>query len=115
MSRQWFKMVETEEEEEVLYSCRMIIMDMDFQELSIEIMQDNRITNITVISTYNLAENRARFITEIRGLDSQNGSICPLDWPIRISSESMKSDIQMVILSRLSMRTTTSVALGDIS
>lgn len=62
-------MVEEEEVEEVLYSCRMIIVDSYFQEHYIEIAHDNRTTSDTVISTYKLAENLARLKTGLRGLD----------------------------------------------
>lgn len=62
---------EEEEEEEVLYSCWMITVDIDFQECNVEITQDNRTCSNTIISTYNLVENRARLTVETRGLDWQ--------------------------------------------
>lgn len=59
---------EEEEKEEVIYSCWMIIMDIDFQEHSVEITQDNRTRSNMIISTYNSIDNRARLDFEIRGL-----------------------------------------------
>lgn len=49
-------MVEEEEEEEVL--GRIIIIDIDFQERGVEIMQDNCSRSNMTISTYNQVENR---------------------------------------------------------
>lgn len=41
MPWEWFRMVEEKnEEEEVIYTCKMIIVDIDFQECIVEIMQD---------------------------------------------------------------------------
>lgn len=38
MPREWFKMVEEEDEEgEAFYSCKMIIVDIDFRERNVEI------------------------------------------------------------------------------
>lgn len=59
---EWLKVVEEEEDEEVLYSCRTIIVEIDFQERSVEIQQDNRTKSNMIISTYNIAENRARLM-----------------------------------------------------
>lgn len=43
MPREWLKMVEEkDEEEEVFYSCLMIIVDFDFRERNVEITQDKR-------------------------------------------------------------------------
>lgn len=59
MPREWFEIVEEkgkkEEEEEVLFSCRMIIVDIDFQNRRIGITQDNRTRNDNHIYVY-LAE-----------------------------------------------------------
>lgn len=52
MPREWFRMVEEEEKEEVLYSCRMVIINIDFQERNIKITQDNRTRSNAIISTY---------------------------------------------------------------
>lgn len=65
-------MVEKEEEEEVFYSCQMIIVDTGYQERSIEMTHDNHTRSNTVISRYNLVENRAKLTIEIRGLHWQN-------------------------------------------
>lgn len=44
MPGEWFRMVKEEEtEEEVLYSYRIIIVKIDFQECNIEIMQDKHL------------------------------------------------------------------------
>lgn len=42
MLGEWFETAEVEEEEEALYSRRMITMDIGFQEHSVMITQDNR-------------------------------------------------------------------------
>lgn len=61
---EWFEILE--EEEEVVYSCKMIIVDIDFQKRNVEITQDNHTMSNTIISAYNLADNRARLAVEIR-------------------------------------------------
>lgn len=62
------EMVEEKEDEEVLDSCRMTIMDINFQVCSIGIKQDHRSRSNTIISTYNLAENRARLTVKNKGI-----------------------------------------------
>lgn len=62
--RELLKMVEDEEEEEVFYSCRMIIIDVGFKERIFRIAQDNRTRSNIIISAYNIAENRAMIIAD---------------------------------------------------
>lgn len=50
----------------------MIRLDIDFQERSVEITQDNCSRSSTSISTYNLVKNRARLMVDIRGLNWQS-------------------------------------------
>lgn len=62
-------MVEEEEEEEVLTFCRMIIEDIDIQDQSVKIRQDNLTRSNMLVSTYNFADNQSRLTVEIRGLN----------------------------------------------
>lgn len=50
MLREWFKTVEEEEDkEEVLYFCKTIVIDIDFQEHNIHIMHDNRTRSHNIV------------------------------------------------------------------
>lgn len=70
MLGEWLRIVEEEdEEEEVIYSCRMVIVDIMFQEHNVKITQDNRTKSNTIISTYRQAEDQARVTFEIWLLD----------------------------------------------
>lgn len=67
---EWFRIVEEDDqEEEVLYSCKMTIIHMDFQESRVELEQDNRTRNNMIVSSYRQAKDRARVTLEILALD----------------------------------------------
>lgn len=71
MPEEWFKMVkEEEDEDDVLYSCQMIIVDL--QEHSVQITQDNLTSSHMIDSTYRQIECQARVAVEVRGLDWRN-------------------------------------------
>lgn len=48
---------------------RMIIIDIEFQERRVEIMQDNHTQINTGISTYHHTEDQAMVIAKIQGFD----------------------------------------------
>lgn len=87
MHAEWFKTVEEEEdEEEVLYSYRMVIVDIDFQERS-----------HTIIFTYRYIEDNARVDAEVQGLDGEmSGSINQKDWHTRKVTISHALQLAMV-------------------
>lgn len=72
------QMVEEEnEEEEVLYSCGMIIVDVDYWERSGEIKQDNHTRSNTRISTYgHLEDKRGSLLKHEILIGEMRGSIC---------------------------------------
>lgn len=62
MLGEWFRKVKEEEQEEVFYSCRMISIDVYFQEPRVKITQDNHRRSNTIISTYNLARTEPGYL-----------------------------------------------------
>lgn len=71
-----FRMVKEEkDEDEVLYSCRVIVVDIEFQERNVEIRQDNRIRSDTIIFTLSSNGRPGKGRAVVWGLDWQNGRI----------------------------------------
>lgn len=62
-------MVEEVEDKEVLYSCKIVVINIDFQGRSIQVTQDNQATSHTFISVYHQTDDRAMVIIEVQGLD----------------------------------------------
>lgn len=74
VSGEWFEIVEEEEEDEekVLYSCRMITLDIEFHERSVKITQDDYTRSNTIMCAHNLDGNRTQLTAEVSGLDWHN-------------------------------------------
>lgn len=60
-------MEEEEDEDVILHSCRMLTLDMDFREFSVEITQDNR--SNTIIFTYRQTDDQVRVSVGAQGID----------------------------------------------
>lgn len=74
MPEEWFRMVDEEDKEEkVLYSCRVIVVDIHFLERTVEIKQGSRTLSNTM--SYHQAEDQGRVTVEIQGLDCRNERI----------------------------------------
>lgn len=53
MLGKWFRMGKEEKnEEKVLYTLKMIVLDIDFQERSVHVTQDNRTRSRTIVAKY---------------------------------------------------------------
>lgn len=61
MPGEWLIMVKEKEEVEVLYSYRIIIIDVDFQERKVEFTDDNCKRSNMIISTYSLVEKSQNY------------------------------------------------------
>lgn len=68
-SGEWSKMVEEEEDkEEVLYSYKIIVVNINFQEHNVHIMQDRQTKSHTIISTYCQTKKKATLTAEVHGM-----------------------------------------------
>lgn len=76
-------MVEDEdEEEEIINFCRMIVVDIEFQDHNVEISQDNCSRSNAIMSTYRIVKLKIwRELLSKYGTSTgkMEGSLCPRD------------------------------------